>query len=102
MSDNTKAAIEKYRKQFGPSSRKLNEFELPNSVKISRADLEKLLSETTGPDIFFSFSIGVLDDNREFLNIIASGEGINPDVSIMTEPPTQPGTCPCPQIPRCC
>ncbi|POY35621.1 hypothetical protein C3K47_14590 [Solitalea longa] len=103
-----KDLAEKYRKEFGKPDRKLDQFDLPNSVKFSRADIEALLADEKVDEIRILFSIGEVEKKEtkekvKFLNLIATG------VSNSQEEKTSEvnyefmeASCPCPTIRSCC
>lgn len=107
--EKAKQIIEKYQKQFGKPDRKIDNFDLPNSVRLSRKDIEEILKDDSVDGLLLYFAIGEAEsDNvkRQYLNIVATGlpsktaEGTT--LKANTEPVYAEGSCPCPTLRSCC
>ncbi|MCO4293433.1 hypothetical protein NF867_11210 [Solitalea sp. MAHUQ-68] len=106
--EKAKELIEKYRKKFGPSNRKIDSFELPNSVRMKKADILSLFDDGS-EELVLIFSIGTAEKTEtkekfEFLNVLATGSNYVQQGTLKTadaDPYTE-GSCPCPQVPSCC
>lgn len=74
--EKAKKIIEKFQKQFGKSDRKVDNFDLPNSVRLSRKDVEDILKDDSVDGLLLYFAIGEVEvDNikRQYLNVVATG-----------------------------
>ncbi|MNE53977.1 hypothetical protein D3C80_1487330 [compost metagenome] len=107
--EKAKQIIEKYQKQFGKPDRKVDNFDLPNSVRLSRKDIEEILKDDSVDGLLLYFAIGEVEsDNikRQFLNIVATGLSAkgtdDTTLKAAAEPSYAEGSCPCPTLKSCC
>ena len=107
--EKAKQIIEKYQKHFGKPDSKLDNFDLPNSVRLSRKDIEEILKDDSVDGLLLYFAIGEAESDNtkhQFLNIVATGlpsKGTeDTTLKAAAEPMYAEGSCPCPVVRSCC